>query len=301
MPRVHPARTHPQFDQPGVGRRAGTTSRRPARARPTPTGPTARPTAAQTLDRPRPAGARARPRRHRAAQTRPGDGGRRHRRPARRRRAAVDPRCRRATRTTGARGARSRELRAWQRTGAHRIDRNRDGTYDDADRDPHHGRVVAAAGAGRVRARARGDACSTRSPGMNELVERPEQPRPAPRAPPSSTAGTATCSRTCARCCGRKVRGRYSRVYCGRGSLRALPRGAARLAARGAEGRSDEALRRRHGLRGGGPRRRPGLLRLDLLPAARRDHAAADAVAEPADVPAGRVRERPPLRVPFST
>ena len=39
-------------------------------------------------------------------------------------------------------------------------------------------------------------------------------------ARPTRTAGTATCARTCGRVLGRKVRGPYSRVYCGGGQLK---------------------------------------------------------------------------------
>ena len=86
---------------------------------------------------------------------------------------------------------------------------------------------------------------------------------------------------------GRRVRGRWSRTYCGRGSLARCRRALARslneaLAADPAELYADRSLRRR------GPRRRAGLLRRDLAPPARRHHPAADPVAEPADVPAGR-------------
>jgi hypothetical protein len=72
---------------------------------------------------------------------------------------------------------------------------------------------------------------------------------------------------------GRTVRGRYHRVWCGGG------------------GAAERRLPRRCPV----SRRRSGVLGRDLIPGARRRHAAVDPVAEPAHFPAGRRDTRTPL------
>ena len=59
---------------------------------------------------------------------------------------------------------------------------------------------------------------------------------------------------------GRKVKGRYVQRYCGGGKLKKCRDAAARVAAGGADGARERALRRRRGLRGRGPGRRPDVL-----------------------------------------
>ena len=81
------------------------------------------------------------------------------------------------------------------------------------------------------------------------------------------------------------VKGRYSRIYCGRGSLAALPRGAAGLAARGADGHAEGALRQGDEVRG---EARGELLRHEPLDGDVGDLDPGLPVPEPADVPAGR-------------
>ena len=98
--------------------------------------------------------------------------------------------------------------------------------------DPDHGRVVAAAGAARSSSRCSARPRSRRLAGHATSSTTTRTTTASTSAPPARTAGTATCSRTCARVLGRKVRGRYSRVYCGGGSLKALPARAARARCR---------------------------------------------------------------------
>ena len=80
--------------------------------------------------------------------------------------------------------------------------------------------------------------------------------------------------------------GRYSREYCGGGSLKRCRRGAAASLRGGADGAGERALRRRPEV----PERRPVVLRRGRFRAARRRHAAADPLDQPADLPAGRTR-----------
>jgi hypothetical protein len=107
------------------------------------------------------------------------------------------------------------ELRAWQRAGAHRIDRNRDGNYEHATAI----RIMDAWWPRLVRAEFRpalGGKLFDAIEGMNELSNDPNNH--------GQHLGSAWQSgwygyviKDLRTLLGRKVRGRYSRVYCGRG------------------------------------------------------------------------------------
>ena len=97
---------------------------------------------------------------------------------------------------------------------------------------------------------------------------------------------------------GRKVKGRYSRKYCGGGKKKRC-RAALRSSLRVAAARAGERpLRQGRGLRRGRPGRRPDLLRLRALPRRRRRDPAADPLDQPPDLPAG---QRDPVPRPALT
>ena len=75
---------------------------------------------------------------------------------------------------------------------------------------------------------------------------------------------------------------------------RQVPRGAARLAEEGDRHAGEQHLQGRHLLEGG-QAGQPAVLRHDLVPSARGDHAAADRVGQPSHLPAGGGGAGPPL------
>ena len=124
-------------------------------------------------------------------------------------------------------------------------------------RDPDHGRLVAAVGAGEFQP-ALGASAFRRAAGDRRPRQRAQQPRPAPRL---GLPGRLVRLRAQgpAHVLGRKVRGPYSREYCGGGTLEALPGGAAALAgAPRSRSPASDALRRRPGVRGRGRRATSG-------------------------------------------
>ena len=110
------------------------------------------------------------------------------------------------------------KLRAWLRSGAHRIDRNRDGTYDRADAV----RIMDAWWPRWLRAEfqpALGKHLFAAIDGMNELVNAPNNS--GQHLGSAWQAGWYGYAQKDLRTLlGRHVRGRYSRVYCGRGRLK---------------------------------------------------------------------------------
>ena len=176
-----PRREHPQFvDQAwtvGLEQQAGARATR----RPTTTGATARPTARSCW--PTACGRWSRgAQQGDAAAARRGDGGRGHRRPARRRGAAaarskVIGTLARRGRASGGRRAAGLAARPAP-TGS---TRDRDGTYEHSRRDRALRRLVAALDARAVRAGARARRCSTAIDAHQRARQPPEQPRRPPR------------------------------------------------------------------------------------------------------------------------
>ncbi|MFL5779777.1 MAG: penicillin acylase family protein [Thermoleophilaceae bacterium] len=108
-------------------------------------------------------------------------------------------------------------LRAWQRAGAHRIDRNRDGRYDDAEAV----RIMDAWWPRWLRAEfepALGKKLFASIEGVNEFVNAPNNS--GQHLGSAWQAGWYSYAQKDLRTVlGRRVRGRYSRVYCGGGKL----------------------------------------------------------------------------------
>jgi hypothetical protein len=149
-------------------------------------------------------------------------------------------------------------------------------------RDPDHGRLVAALGARRVRARARqGGVRPARRD--RRLRQRAQQPRRAPRLRLPGRLVRLRAQGPDERARPQGPRPVLARVQ-GRRVAPALPGRAARLAARGARRARGPALRRRPCV----PEGRPVVLRRRQLPGGRRRHAAADPLDQPTHVPAGQ-------------
>ena len=191
-------------------------------------------------------------------------------------------------------------LRDWVRSGAHRIDRNRDGRYDHAEAV----RIMDAWWPRWMRAEfepALGRPLFERIQAINELANLPNNH--------GDHLGSAwqdgwysyalkdlrmlVAKRGRGRSARRiKVRGRFSRIYCGGGRrpFGSLRRCRSRLAASLKDALavperslySGDAVCKAAGRDGD-----QACFDADLLPPARRHHAAADAVGQPADVPAG--------------
>ena len=171
------------------------------------------------------------------------------------------------------------KLRAWLQDGGQRRDANRDGVYEHSDAirilDAWwplwvKAQFEPALGAERLQHADRHRRRSTTRPTATASTT----------APPTRARSTATSPRTCARVLGERVKGPYSRRYCG--IAQALPHGAAELARGRAEG--PEPLHRRRALQG----RRPVVLRRGPPAPDRRRHPAADPLDQPPDLPAGR-------------
>ncbi len=169
-----------------------------------------------------------------------------------------------------------------------RRDRDANGVYEHADAmrimDAWWPRWVKARVPARARPRRVPASCSR----DRRLRQRAQQRRPAPRL---GLPGRLVRLRAQgpARVLGRKVRGPYSRVYCGRGSLEALPRGAAQVA-----GRRARRCRRPSSTAATRSARTRDQWCFDAVNfrAGRRRDAAADPLDQPPDVPAG---ERDPV------
>ena len=104
------------------------------------------------------------------------------------------------------------ELQAWVASGAHRINREHPGAsrrLRPERRGADHGRLVAAARQGRVRADARARACWARSRATSRSTTSPVTASRAPiSAPRSTSASTGSSRRTCARCSATRSRDR---------------------------------------------------------------------------------------------
>ena len=220
------------------------------------------------------------------------DGGRRHDRPARRRRS-----CRCALKVIGkperpaARG-RGRDAARVGGAGAHRdatATRTARTTHADAIRimDAWWPRLDA----GRVRAGAWARRCFDALHAMHDSTT-PRTTTATTSARPTRTAGTATCRRTCDACWRQGQAAATRARYCGRGNRAAaaarcvasLRGGDRAVAARALRGRR-QCCREPAG-------RRPVCCDEVSFRAAGRRHAAADPLDQPADLPAGRRRSR---------
>ena len=179
------------------------------------------------------------------------------------------------------------ELRAWLRAGGLRRDANQRRRLRARRRDPDHGRLVAAVGAGEFQ------------PVLGAAAFRRADRRPSTIDNAPNNGGEHLGSayqdgwygyvrKDLRTVLGRKVRGPYSRVYCGGGSLKRC-RAALRTSLRAALAPSPATK-----LYGGDPKcreaRRPVVLRRGPPPPGRRRHPAADPLDQPPDVPAGRTR-----------
>ncbi len=192
---------------------AGTTSRRQASPLPTTTGATARSTARFALEKRLLAGDR----RHRRRSTLPGPGrghvGRRHRGlPGRRHAAWLLAGHRHGRRDQGRRAA---VLKAWLADGAPRVDRDRDGAYDDHqaaialfDTWWEDGKQSVAYDVLKGKLEQHAGACAAAE------ARRPPAPRARDR-PGTASLGTATSTRTCAWRLARRCEGAYRYRYCG--------------------------------------------------------------------------------------